>query len=111
MLIKVMSEYCKDEGIKFILVTVDNDAYIPKFEEQYKAIDPTFNTNFFEDDLKNYATSLNIEYLGLQRMFRQAYENTGTPLHWGHWNYQGHKLVANALANKLRPLIIPLGEW
>lgn len=105
MLIKAMSEYCKGEGLKFILVTIDND-YIPKSEEKHKAIDPTFDANYFEDDLKNYATILNIEYLGLQRIFRQAYENNGIPLHWGHWNYQGHKLVANVLADKLKSVVL-----
>ena len=42
-----------------------------KIEKSCKTIDPTFDANFLEDDLKDYATSLNVEYLGLQRLFRQ----------------------------------------
>ncbi len=59
----------------------------------------------------NYAKLLNIEYLGLQRIFRQYYNTSGTFLHWkvgeeyGHWNYQGHKLVANTLSNKLKSIV------
>ena len=111
MLIKAMAKYCKEKGIRFMLVTIDTDAYIPKIEEKYKYIDPTFDANFFEDDLKNYATSLSIEYLGLQRIFRQAYENTSVSLHWGHWNYEGHKVVASALSGKLKSIIAQVKDW
>ena len=110
-LIKAMAEYCKDKKIKFMLVTIDIDAYIPEVEKKHKSIDTTFNTNYFEDDMKNYAASLNIEHLGLQRIFRKAYENTGVSLHWGHWNYEGHKIVANALSVKLKAVIAPFEEW
>ena len=61
-LIKAMAEYCKEKGIKFMLITIDTDAYIPEVEKRYKAIDPTFDANFFEEDLRNYAASLNIDY-------------------------------------------------
>lgn len=106
ILIKAMAEYCKEKRIRFMLVTTDiSEAYIPGLENKYKSIDSTFNANFFEDDLGNYAASLNIEYLGLQRIFRQAYENTGVPLHWYHWNYEGHKVVADTLTNKLRSIL------
>ena len=60
----------------------------------------------------SYAAPLNIEYLGLQRIFRQAYENVGVPLHWNHWNYEGHKVVADALAEKLKPILASnKDEW
>lgn len=110
-LIKAMAEYCKGKGIKFMLVTIDNGVYHPEEEKRYKFIDPTFDANYFEDDLGNYAVSLNIEYLGLQRTFRKAYENTGISLHWGHWNYQGHEVVADALVDKLKSGIVPSTEW
>ena len=111
ILIKAMSEYCREKGINFMLVVIETKAYIPEIEEKYKSVHPTFNTNFFEDDLMNYAKLLNIEYLGLQRIFRQYYNTSGTFLHWkvgeeyGHWNYQGHKLVANTLSNKLKSIV------
>lgn len=105
ILIKAMSQYCKEKGIRFMIVCLDISTYIPENEKNYTTIDSTFNTNFFEDDLKNYAKLLNVEYLGLQRIFRQSYESNRICLHWGHWNYEGHKVVANALANKLKSII------
>lgn len=120
ILIKAMAEFSKQKGIKFMLVTWDIPSYIPEFERKFVAIDSTFNANYFEDDLGEYTRLLNIEYLGLQRIFRRAYENTGSPLHWEtpHWavssmlgafsphlNYEGHKVVADALVNKLKPII------
>lgn len=105
ILIKAMSDYSKEKGIRFMLVTIDIPSYIPEIEKRYKYIDLTFDANFFEDDLRSYAGLLKIEYIGLQRIFRQFYENTGVPLHWGHWNYEGHKVVANALADKLESII------
>lgn len=105
VLIKTISKYCKENGIRFMLVTLDIDAYIPEVEREYKIIESTFNMNFFEDDLGDFAKSINAEYLGLQRIFRQSFENTGVSLHWGHWNYDGHKVVADALANKLNSIL------
>jgi len=106
ILIKAMAKYCKEKKILFMLVTVDiPNIYTPEGERKYKTIDSTFDAYFFENDLENYATSLNIEYLGLQRIFRQAYEKNSVPLHWFHWNYEGHKVIANALAEKLKPIL------
>jgi hypothetical protein len=105
ILIKAMSEYSKEKGIRFMLVTLNTPAYIPEVEKRYKSIDSSFDTNFLEDDLKDFAKSINVEYLGLQRIFRQSYESTGISLHWKHWNYQGHKVVAYALTNKLKSII------
>lgn len=105
ILIKIMSEYCKEKGIRFILVTRENRAYIPEVEKKCKLIDSTFNANFFEDNLRAFAKSINVECLGLQRIFRQSFENMGVSLHWGHWNYEGHKVVANALTKKLKLII------
>lgn len=105
ILIKYMAEFCRERAIRFMLVTMANSAYIPEKEKKYKSIDPTFNTNFFEDDLKNYSKLLKIEYLGLQRIFRNYYEKTGISLHWEHWNYKGHKVVVDSLSKKLKSII------
>jgi len=105
ILIKKMADFCKGKDISFMLVTIDIDAYKPERERYYKNIDPTFDANFFENDLMQFSKSINIEYIGLQRIFRKYYETTGTPLHWGHWNYEGHEVVANALTDKLRSII------
>lgn len=110
-LIKAMAEYCNKNEIRFMLVTVDvKNTYTPDDEKIYKDMDPTFNTDYFEDDLGEFARSLNIDHLGLQRIFRENYEKNGVSLHWGHWNYEGHKVVANALAEKLKPILASKGE-
>jgi hypothetical protein len=101
VLIREMAAFCRGRGIRFMLVTIDNPAYIPEVEEEYKSIDPTFNANFFEDDLSDFARLLGIDYLGLQRIFTEAYKTKKIPLHWGHWNYEGHRVVADALSRKL----------
>lgn len=116
-LIAAMAKHCKDKGIKFMLVTLPTIAYMPNIENEYTSIDPTFNANYFEDDLRDYAELLKIEYLGLQRLFREAYKNLGSFLHfqingsWGHWNYQGHKIVADAVSNKLDLISFSSQEW
>ncbi len=47
ILIKAIAEYCKEKGIKFMLISIDNKAYIPEVENKYKLVDPTFDPNFF----------------------------------------------------------------
>jgi len=103
-LIAAMAEHCELNKIRLMLICC-NVYYSLELEKEYRQIDQTFNPNFFEDDLKEYARSINIEYLGLQRIFRQASIETGFPYHWrsgGHWNYQGHRLVARSLVDRLK---------
>lgn len=103
-IIASMANYCRAKGIGFMLVCCDL-YFKPDFEGTYKKIDKTFNPYFFEDNLQMYALSINIEYLGLQRIFQQAFLKTGLIYHWeknGHWNYEGHRLVAEALVDKLK---------
>lgn len=95
-LIKAMAKWCGDIDIKFMLVCCD--IYINRENIKYLTnIDPTFNPKYFENDMMKFARSLNIEYLGLQSIFMQAYEKETIKYHWNHWNYAGHKLVADAL--------------
>jgi lysophospholipase L1-like esterase len=109
ILIKKIAEICKQEKIRFMLVTIDNPAYLSETRGEYTRMDPSFNANYIDDDLANYAGWLSIEYLGLQRIFSDFNKNTGLFLHWhknkGHWNYQGHEVVANALSDKLKQII------
>ncbi|MHA1381646.1 MAG: hypothetical protein ACTSRG_25030 [Candidatus Helarchaeota archaeon] len=88
-----------------MLANIANKANIPKFEKEYKLINTSFNANFFKDDLKSLAKSIDIEYIGLKRIFRREYEKGGIPFHWDHWNYEGHKLVANTLTNRLKKIL------
>jgi len=92
-----------------VLVCAETDAYIPEVEKIDRNIDPTFNPDFFESDLENYAKSLGIEFFGLQKAFRKEYKKNQTLLRWSHWNYEGHKLVAQTLIEKLTPTI-PLNK-
>lgn len=104
-LIMAMSDYSKERGIKFILVAINMKYYIPELEKEIAAVDPTFDVNFFEDDLRDFARSHDMDYLGFQRIFRESYKKSGSALHWGHWNYKGHKVVADALTDKLTGII------
>ena len=107
-----------------MLVTIDIPAYVIGIEKQLNLIDATFDANFFENDLRDFARSIDIEYLGLQKVFRESFEKSGLFFHWnhlsyeehitdskilvrhlGHWNYEGHKVVANALTNKIKSII------
>lgn len=104
-LIMAMSDYSKERGMKFVLVSLNMRYYIPELEKELTIVDPTFNVNFFEDDLRDFARSHDMDYLGLQRIFRESYQKIGSALHWAHWNYQGHKVVADALTDKLTGII------
>jgi lysophospholipase L1-like esterase len=104
-LIGIMAEFCKENGFHFMLVCQDIPTYIPEKEKKLISVNSTFYTNFFEDDLKHQAKLLNVEYLGLQRVFRRVHQTEGVELHWFHWNYRGHRVVAEALSSKLHTLI------
>ena len=105
ILLKTMVDFSRAKQYSFTLVTVDNQAYTPAVENQFKSIDPTFDPNYFEDDLQQFALSLGINYIGLQRVFRRAYEEKNKPFHWGHWNYEGHKVAGLYIAKRLRSII------
>lgn len=107
-LIKAMSDYCHERGMRFVLVCVDTESYLPSMQNRLTAADATYNPNFYEDDLGRFAHSLGDDFLGLQRPFREEYVRTGKPLHWGrwgHWNYRGHQLVARNFSLKLQSII------
>ena len=104
-LIEEISRYCNKKGVEFLLVSINTKAYQPMVEKRYKDLDPSFQATFFEDDLRSFSESRNIEYLGLHRIFNQSYIKDGKSLQWGHWNYNGHRVVADTLVAKLAPLI------
>ena len=100
-LIGEMAGYCRTNGMRFMLVCA---GWIYKTEDlaRYAKIDPTFDAGYFENDLENHARDLGIDYAGLQTPFERAYEaRRGKPLHWQHWNYDGHRLVAAELAARM----------
>lgn len=63
------------------------------------------STRCISSNLQELSSALQIHYLGLQSIFREAYLQHGPSLHWGHWNYEGHRVVAEALRAKLDQII------
>ena len=95
-----------EKSAEFMLIVINSaDTYILEVEERYLKIDPSFNHAFFEDDLGAFAKANNVHFLGLQRIFREDYERNRERLHWGHWNYRGHEVVAEALAERLTEIL------
>jgi lysophospholipase L1-like esterase len=103
-LISNMAEYCKQRNTEFLLVGI-NTLFSCDDKAKYEAIDPTFQSDFFDRDLGALADSLQIEYLGLEGPFERYCETTGRSWHWLHWNYEGHRAVADALSRKLQVIL------
>jgi hypothetical protein len=104
VLIAEMASYCRQRGARFLLVCGDT-VYEPREIERLAAADPTFDPGFFEADLAELADSLGVDYLGLQTPFMEHANAGGGSLHWGHYNYAGHRVVARALSDKLGGII------
>ncbi len=111
-IIAKMATVCNDRNIRFIVVCID-EVYRPEAEQHLRGIDRGFNADCFEEDLQAFSNTIGAGFLGLQSVFRLHYLRHGIPLHFGewdpetqrpqsgHWNYEGHKLVADALVEKL----------
>lgn len=118
-LIGAMVRFCAKRRIRFVLIAIDTPDYLPRVEQRLKAADPTFRFGFFDRDLAAFAAAAGVGFLGLDGAFRSRYLERGAELHFakgrgieppilgnvghtGHWNYAGHSLVAELLAEKLR---------
>ncbi len=99
-LLSEMNEWCKARGIRFMIVS-GNCVTSADGVSRYSEIDATFDSMFYDHDLASFADSLRCEHLGLQGAFEGHWGEGGGALHWGHWNYAGHRLVASALVAKL----------
>jgi hypothetical protein len=95
---------CRDHNSRLLLVC-GSWAYKTDDLARRTKDDPSFDMRFFESDLGTMADSLGVAYLGLQSVFENHYQTNRRPLHWEHWNYEGHRLVAESLAGKLETLI------
>jgi lysophospholipase L1-like esterase len=106
-LLRAMAVFASSAKLPMLLVTLDNPAYRPEIEAQFREADPSFDPGCFENDMRLLAQSINIYHLGLQTVFRRAYQTDGKSLHWngGHWNYAGHRIVAEALAQELAEVL------
>jgi hypothetical protein len=109
ILLAEMADLCRREGIAFGLIS---SSWIYRTEacNEYRSIDPSFDPDFLEEDLGAFADSIGIDFLGLQKPFRRSYEKTGEALDWGHWNYHGHRFVAELLTAKLEEMISRQGR-
>ena len=101
-LIAAAAELCTDRGIDFVLVGI-SVIYTPEDERNYRAEDPTFDPDCFDTDLGAFADAGGFEYVGLRPVFKQWYNDREAPLFWSHWNYAGHRVVADALDAALSP--------
>jgi len=68
---------------------------------RYRDLDATFDPGYFDRDLAAMADSMEgIGFLPLQAAFERRYQETGKPLYWAHWNYAGHRLAGELLADR-----------
>lgn len=104
LLIKEMAEFCAERGIRFLLISACA-VYKTEDQDRKREIDPTFKPDFFDEDLRAFADSLHIEFLGLHQPFEDHYRRTKRSLTWGHWNYEGHRVVADELAGKMESMV------
>jgi hypothetical protein len=96
-------------------------------EERLKAIDSTFRFGFFDEDLAQLAAGSGAQFLGLSALFHARYIERGEELHFsrtlpgdagivgnlghpGHWNYAGHRYVAELLSAKLQAMAAPAAQ-
>jgi hypothetical protein len=91
---------CKTHGIAFSVAAVPL-MYQPDIAVQLRAMDASFDMEFFDRDLAVLADSTGATYIPLTAAFRSRTLATGRLLHWSHWNYDGHRLVGEILTRVL----------
>lgn len=99
-ILSAMADYCVKRDVRFLLIVGDNVAD-PDEARGYRRLDASFDPDFFDRDLGMLAETLGAEYLGLQEPFRRTIAEGGGPLHWAHWNYAGHRVVAGEVCRLL----------
>jgi hypothetical protein len=104
MLVRETASMVKNQA-DMLLVTIDSVGWKISDEQCLQSKDATFNPFYYEDELRTIALAENIQYLGLQREFRKDWEKNRRELHWGHWNYEGHRFVAELLAEKIKTIL------
>jgi hypothetical protein len=100
ILLAEIAARCKARNVPFAIVC-SNWMYEAEAIAKYRAMDPSFDADFFETDLAQLADSLGAGFVGVQTAFRRDYEEHGQRLTWGHWNYRGHRVVAELLAEEV----------
>ena len=103
-ILRAMAEYCRARGVGFLLVCGDS-VHDPEEARRYEEIDDTFDADFFDGDLRSFADSIGVGYLGLQEPFRRAAADDRGPLHWAHWSYAGHRVIAGEITEMVRRIV------
>jgi hypothetical protein len=97
---KILIAAAAERGVPLLLVCMNSIGYISEAEQELRSIDSSFDAFYFEKDLRAFAATIGIDYLGLQTPFRQA-SDRGKQLHWVHWNYNGHRVAGDAMTAAL----------
>jgi hypothetical protein len=108
-LIAEIAGVCRRRGVALLLVCLNTIAHAPETAAALTAADATFDAFFFERDLAGLADSLGVEFAGLQAPMRNAHQ-AGRQVHWVHWSYEGHRVVAATLAPVLSRLLQERGS-
>ncbi len=93
---------CAARGVAFALASVPV-AYEADDVAQLRARDPSVDPDYFDRDLATLADTSAFGFVPLTTAFAERDRAAGKPLHWAHWNYDGHRLVGEALADSLAP--------
>lgn len=98
-----MSRACASRGATFVLMSVPlvyEDAEIA----QLRARDPSIAPDYFDRDLAAMADTSGFDFVSLTEAFSARGRATEEPLRWSHWNYRGHRLVGELLAEAVSGL-------
>jgi lysophospholipase L1-like esterase len=100
----VLSTLKRENGKKPILIMMDaprKDIYAGTMSES--------NVRWLNDLLKQKAQHFGFSFLDLTDEFKKSFERDHVRLDWpydGHWNEKGHRVVAKALSNELRKIVL-----
>lgn len=98
--LKEIHRTCLNQKIHFNLVILP----VYTYEEQTKLTNVGIDPYLIEKRLYGWCTKHHVPCLGLTKVFRERYRNTQNLLHvrrYGHFNEEGHKLVAEEVASFL----------
>ncbi len=92
---------CAAHGVVCVLMAVPL-AYEHDQVRACRALDPTFDPQFFDRQLGALADTTGAAAIALTERFARRDETGGPRLRWAHWSYAGHREVAAALVEAIR---------
>jgi hypothetical protein len=90
----------------FVLMSVPV-AYEDADVAELRAREGTFDPDFFDRDLAAMADTAGFAFIPLTEAFAKRSREIRSRLHWAHWNYAGHRLVGETLADTISALWPP----